>query len=124
MATQFKDYQKVRAFCAQFTAANQGESNGITIDVPANSFVVVKGAVKSAFNGTTPTLTVSDGTTAYLNAVDISAAGFKGGNESFVGSDTTITVSVGGSGATTGEGFVKVLIVNAELSDGTWGNNG
>lgn len=124
MATQFKDYQKVRAFCAQFTAANQGAGNEVTVDVPADSFVVVKGAVKSGFNGTTPTLTVSDGTTNYISGADISSAGFKGGDESFVGSDTTVTISIGGSGSTTGEGFVEVLIVNAELSDGTWGNNG
>jgi len=124
MATKFYDFQKVRGVCIQTTSGNQGAGNEITFDVPAGSFVDVRAYVTTAFNGTTPTLTVDDGTTTFINAADITIAGAVAGGEKFYTSNGTITISIGGSGSTTGELYVEARYTNSQISDGTYSNNG
>lgn len=124
MATKFYDYQKVRGTLIQATSANQGNGNEITFDVPAGSYVKVNAVVATAFNGTSPTLTVGDGSTTFINGADISSTGDISGGNKYYSADGTITISIGGSGSTTGELYVEAIYTNSQISDGTFSTNG
>jgi len=122
---KFVDYQKTRTFMVGVGSDAQGVGNEIFVDIPKNSIVTVKAAVAVPFNGTTPTLTVTDtaGKT-YVNSADLATAGLKGGGDGFLSADGSVKIEVGGSGSTTGTAFVSVTYINEELSDGTWSNEG
>jgi len=119
-----RDFQKKRTVLVEVTAANQGTGNEAIVDVPGGSFVTVRAHKVSAFDGTTPTLTVSDGTNTYISANDLLATGSVAGSTGFVDTNATVSVSVGGSGSTTGLAYVEVEYSNTGMSDGVYTHEG
>lgn len=95
-------------------AADAGAS--ATIAIPMGALVTsVAALVAVAFDGTSPTLTVSDGTTTFVSAADVSAAGAATvtGTPKFYPTGGTITLSLAGTDVTAGELHVCVTYVVA-----------
>lgn len=82
MSTNAFDRQKVLAVVAELGIENIGAGKGVTGKLPQGAVIVgVLPLVTTAFNtaGTTPaaTITVSDGTTTFVNAQSVLAIGAK-----------------------------------------------
>ena len=60
----------------KLTKANNGAANAVTAKLPQQAYIVdVKAHAPTAFNGTgTVTATLTDGTTAFVSAVDVKTA--------------------------------------------------
>lgn len=105
--------------------ANMGTDNGVTLRLPQGAYVTdVKAVGTVAFDsGTTATMTVGDGTTTFVNAQSIAAAGAVtvAVGQKFYPTGGTITVSAAQTGddATVGQALVAVQYV--EL--GRWSEN-
>lgn len=116
MTKRVVDRQYPLVAYAKIGAGNQGAGNGLEISVPSGA-VVLRVAVQTAvaFNGTTPTLTVGDGTTVFANAVDVSSVGAETVTNApkVYPTGGVIAVAVGGTGATAGEAHVVVEYVRA-----------
>lgn len=77
MTTNFSDRQTVLGAVAEVGPRNMGAGNGVDISLPAGAVLLrLIVLTTTAFNSvTTATLTVSDGTTTFANAVDIKTTG-------------------------------------------------
>lgn len=116
MSTKIYERQTVLVALIELTAANQGAGNEVTAGLPTDAFVIdVTPVVGVPFNGTTPTVTLSDGTTTFVSAEVASAvAGTKLATDStakFYPSGGTLTASVGGTGSTVGRILIAVQYV-------------
>ncbi|HRO60509.1 MAG TPA: hypothetical protein PKZ27_02750 [Rhodocyclaceae bacterium] len=70
------DRQWPLAFYAEFGHGNLGANNGIEVVLPPGAVLLrLLVLTTTAFNGTTPVLTASDGTTTFANAVDLTSTG-------------------------------------------------
>jgi hypothetical protein len=113
---------------AQCGISNIGAGNGLTIPLPVNALLLdIVADTTTAFNaGTTATLTASDGTTTFINAVSVAAtAHAQGANIGKFypsGGTLSITLAETGTAATTGNTFVSakyVVIGREQYSFGT-----
>lgn len=93
---------------AAMTPQAQGAGKGIKFTIPQGALLLRLAAqVSTAFDGTTPTLTAGDGTTTFVNAVDISSLGAKtvANAPKFYPNGGTLTVTAAGA-STVGAAFV------------------
>ena len=93
--------------------ANVGAAVGYDIVVPPGALVLrVAVQTVTAFNGTTPTATVTDGTTVYANAVDISSTGAETVSNApkYYPAGGTISVNAANAGGTTTAGLAAVSV--------------
>lgn len=61
---------------SHFKPTNLGANNGITFKLPPGAILLrLTATTITGFDGTTPVLTVSDGTTTFVNAVDLASTG-------------------------------------------------
>ena len=100
-------------------ASDLGNTKQITIE--PDCIVLQHGLVIStAFDGTTPTITATDGTTAYHNAVAAGATGYTAGSAGvgkYYPNGGTITVSSAGTSVTAGQAFFVITYVKAGKVD-------
>jgi hypothetical protein len=77
MSTNLYQRQKVRAGLVTLGPANAGTGNGKTAKLPVGAHLLRMGyQTETAFDGSgTVTGTVSDGTTTFVNAVDVKTTG-------------------------------------------------
>lgn len=116
MATNLSNRQFPAAAVAAVGIANIGAGNEVTFAIlPGELVLEIDAVMGTAFNGTTNTLSVSDGTVDFLDGVDAkAAAGVK--YSATVGKlypeGGTLTVSLAQTGeATAGEAVVVAKIV-------------
>lgn len=86
-----------------------GSGNEVLIAIPQNALLLrVTVATIIGFDGTAPTLTVSDGATTFANAVDIASAGFEtvAGAPKLYPTGGRLTVSLAGTDVKRGEAAV------------------
>lgn len=105
------------------------DNNTVSVDVPANSFVKVRGYVATANNDTgTATVTVSDGTTTFINAQNIKTVGALtvAVSDKFVTADTTITATItaANGNSTAGVFYLEIEYSNVLESSGSYSING
>jgi hypothetical protein len=99
-------------FIADCGPANMGAGNGFTVAIPPGAvFASLVALTTTGFDSeTTATLTVSDGTTTFVNGVDIKSTGSEtvANVPKFYPSGGTLTISLAqtGDGATTGRALV------------------
>lgn len=61
---------------SHFKPANLGANNGVAFKLPPGAILLrLTATTITGFDGTTPVLTVSDGTTTFVNAVDLASTG-------------------------------------------------
>ena len=76
MTTKVSARQKILVALVELGIANIGAGNGYEIKLPVGALLLDAGVfTDTAFDGTTNTATISDGTTTFANGVDISSAG-------------------------------------------------
>ena len=93
--------------------ANVGAGLGYDIVLPPGALVLrVAVQTVTAFNGTTPTATVTDGTTVFANAVDISSTGAEtvANAPKYYPSGGTISINAANAGGSTTAGLAAVSI--------------
>lgn len=117
MTTHLIDRQYPLAMVVKTTAANVGAGNGYTFKLPVNAlFLRALVRTETAFDGTTPTLTMGDGTTTFANGVDISSTGSETVSNvpKFYPSGGTISITLAGTDVTAGLGIVvaEYVILN------------
>lgn len=127
MTTPISQYQLSRNIHCDFLIANLGTGNGFTALLPYGA-VLQEGnfLVTTAFNsGTTCTGSVSDGTTTFVSAVDITATGAHafGSVPKYYPTGGTLTISGAqtGTAATAGEAIVYARYLVVGVSDETYG---
>lgn len=114
---------------AQCGIANIGAGNGLSVQLPVNALLLdIVADTTTAFNaGTTATLTVGDGTTTFINAASVAAAGRSQGANigKFYPSGGTISISLAetGAAATAGQAFVSVKYVVVGREQYSYGTN-
>ena len=120
MSTNAFDRQKVLAVVAELGIENIGAGKGVTAKLPQGAVIVgVLPLVTTAFNtgGTTPaaTITVSDGTTTFVNAQSVLTAGAKtvAVSSKHYPAGGTVTVSLAESAAS---GLVPATAGNAVVT--------
>lgn len=97
---------------AKLNHTNIGAGKGVDLGLPANAVLLgVSTLTTVAFDGTTATATVGDGTTEFMAAVDIKAAGADVGTgvPKFYPTKGKVTVALGGTG-TNAVGEVLVML--------------
>ena len=107
--TKYVDRTYPIAAAPKLGAAHVGAGNEVELVIPMDALLLrVTVATIVAFDGTTPTLTVSDGTTTFANAVDIATVGFEtvAGAPKLYPTGGKLTVSLAGTGVTKGEAVV------------------
>lgn len=115
---------KVKTAVARVDPAHNGASNGITIKLPQNSLLLrLSAASVTAFDGTgTVTITSTDGTTAFLSAVDVkNTAGFETASTAppkFYPAGGTITTYITDQNSNSAAGDAFVVYEYVELSEG------
>jgi hypothetical protein len=104
--------------------ANIGSGNEVLIKLPVGALLTdLLAVVTTAFNsGATCTLTVSDGTTTFVSAVDVTSTGSKSVSNTpkYYPSGGTLTVSMAqtGTAATAGAAFVvPAYVVNNRTNE-------
>lgn len=115
---------EVKTAVARVSKANNGAGNGITIKLPNNTLLcrMIPASV-TAFDGTgTVTITSTDGTTAFLNAVNVKdAVGFETASTAppkFYPTGGTITTYITDQNSNSAAGDAFVLYEYVELSGG------
>ena len=106
------DRQWPLAALAVVKPANIGAGLGFDIVIPPGALVtVVRVLTATAFNGTTATVSVGDGTTVFANAVDVATAGSEtvANAPKYYPTGGTISVSAAGTGTNTA-GLVFVVV--------------
>lgn len=109
MTKKLIDRQWPLATFAVVGADNVGAGKGLEFTLPPGA-LLLRLAVQTttAFNGTTPTLTVGDGTTTFANGVDISSAGAETvtGVPKFYPTGGKVSITAAGTGVSSGEAIV------------------
>lgn len=114
---------------AQCGIGNIGAGNGLSVNLPVNALLLdIVADTTTAFNaGTTATLTAGDGTTTFINAASVAAAGRSQGTNigKFYPSGGTIAISLAetGTAATAGQAFVSVKYVVVGREQYSYGTN-
>lgn len=115
---------EVKTAVARVGKANNGAGNGITIKLPNNTLLcrMIPASV-TAFDGTgTVTITSTDGTTAFLNAVNVKdAVGFETASTAppkYYPTGGTITTYITDQNSNSAAGDAFVLYEYVELSGG------
>ena len=115
---------EVKTAVARVSKAHNGAGNGITIKLPNNTLLcrMIPASV-TAFDGTgTVTITSTDGTTAFLNAVNVKdAVGFETASTAppkFYPTGGTITTYITDQNSNSATGDAFVLYEYVELSGG------
>ena len=76
MTTKVSARQKILVALVELGIANIGAGNGYEIKLPVGALLLDAGVfTDTAFDGTTNTATISDGTTTFVNAVDLASTG-------------------------------------------------
>lgn len=93
--------------------ANVGAGLGYDVVLPPGA-LLLRVAVQTitAFNGTTPTATVTDGTTVFANAVDITSTGAEtvANAPKFYPTGGTVSINAANAGGTTTAGLASVTV--------------
>jgi len=103
---------------AEATPANDGAGNEIFVNVrPGTVLRGVQVLTLTAFTSTTNTITISDGTTTFVNAQDIKTTGSETVAVAFkyFPSGGTITISLARTGDASTAGLVHVLLDFVQL---------
>jgi len=115
MSTNQTERQSTLVALLELTSANLGAGNEVTCNLPVDAFVIdVVPYVSVGFNGTSPTINVTDGTTAFVSneaAATSNALLATDSKVKFYPSGGTITASLAGTGVTTGRGVIAVQYV-------------
>lgn len=109
MTKKLIDRQWPLAAVAVVGADNVGAGKGLEFTLPPGALLLrIAVQTTTAFNGTTPTLTVGDGTTTFANGVDISSAGAETttGVPKFYPTGGKVSITAAGTGVTSGEAIV------------------
>lgn len=116
------DRQLVKSGSAVLGIANIGAGNEVTFGIrPGTHLLRVMVHTVTAFDGTTNTATVGDGTTVFANAVDVKTAGSEtvANAPKYYPSGGTLTVSLAQTGtATVGEVVVVYEYILRDNGDG------
>lgn len=116
------DRQLVKSGSAVLGIANIGAGNEVTFGIrPGTHLLRVMVHTVTAFDGTTNTATVGDGTTVFANAVDVKTAGSEtvANAPNYYPSGGTLTVSLAQTGtATVGEVVVVYEYILRDNGDG------
>lgn len=116
---------KVKTVVARVTKANNGIANAVEVKFPqATTLLRMTPASVVAFNGTgTVTITATDGTTAFLNAVNVKdAVGFETASTAppkRYPAGGTISVYIADQNSNSTEGEAEVIFEYVELNEGT-----
>lgn len=109
MTKKLIDRQWPLAAVAVVGADNVGTGKGLEFTLPPGALLLrIAVQTTTAFNGTTPTLTVGDGTTTFANGVDISSAGAETvtGVPKFYPTGGKVSITAAGTGVSSGEAIV------------------
>lgn len=123
MTTNFIERQHSYIAVVDLSIANIGTGNGVNVALPNGAIVVrIVAQTITAFNSeTTTTLSVDDGTTVFVNAVDAQSTGSEtvANTPKFYASGGTmaITMAETGAAATAGRALVTVEYVQVGHSD-------
>lgn len=117
--TKIIDRQWPLSALAEVLPKHVGASNGYQVVVQPGTLVTgIRVQTITAFNGTTPTLTVGDGTTTFANAVDIATTGAEtvANVPKYYPLGGTISISAANAGGSTTAGlaFVEVTYVQKD----------
>lgn len=125
MTTNFSDRQTVLSAVAEVGPRNMGAGNGVDISLPAGAVLLrLIVLTTTAFNSaTTATLTVSDGTTTFANAVDIKTAGSEtvANVPKYYPTGGKLSVTLDQTGADATAGAAVVILEYAVI--GRWSEN-
>lgn len=109
MTKKLIDRQWPLATFAVVGADNVGTGKGLEFTLPPGALLLrIAVQTTTAFNGTTPTLTVGDGTTTFASGVDISSAGAETvtGVPKFYPTGGKVSITAAGTGVSSGEAIV------------------
>ena len=123
MTTKVDARQKVLAAFVELLIGNIGAGNGYDIKLPAGALLLDVGVLTdTAFDGTTNTATIADGTTTFDNAQDEKTAGEEtvAVDKKYYPNGGTISVTMAQTGtATVGRAFAWVTYI----VKGRWDEN-
>lgn len=109
MTKKLIDRQWPLAAMANVGAGNVGTGNGLELTLPPGALLLRLAVVTTvAFDGTTPTLTVGDGTTTFANAVDVTSTGAETvtGTPKFYPTGGKLSITAAGTTVTKGAAYV------------------
>ena len=107
------DRQWPLAALTALTPANVGAGLGYDVVLPPGALLLrVAVQTVTAFNGTTPTATVTDGTTVFANAVDLTSAGTEtvANAPKFYPTGGKVSINAANAGGTTTAGLAYVVV--------------
>lgn len=123
MTTKVDARQKVLAAFVELLIGNIGANNGYDIKLPAGALLLDVGVLTdTAFDGTTNTATIADGTTTFVNAQDVKTTGEEtvAADKKYYPNGGTISVTMAQTGtATVGRAFAWVTYI----VKGRWDEN-
>lgn len=123
MTTNVYDRGKILVIQAAVGPANMGAGNGFSAKLPRGATLLrVTALTATAFNSeTTATLTVSDGTTTFVNAVDIKSTGSEtvANAPKHYPDGGTINVTAAQTGAGATAGLTVVVAEYVQLGQGS-----
>ncbi len=121
MTTKVSARQKILVALVELGIANIGAGNGYEIKLPVGALLLDAGVfADTAFDGTTNTATISDGTTTFVNAQDVKTTGEEtvAVDKKYYPNGGTISVTMAQTGtATVGKALAWVSYVQANRWD-------
>lgn len=123
MSTKQAKRQYERNILVELGPGNMGAGNEVTARLPQGAWVTnVVPVTETAFNsGTTATMTVTDGTTVFVNAQDVKTTGIETAavTQKYYPQGGTLTCSLGqtGTAATSGRALVKISYLQSDVED-------
>ena len=121
MTTKVDARQKILVALVELGIANIGAGNGYEIKLPVGALLLDAGVfTDTAFDGTTNTATISDGTTTFVNAQDVKTTGEEtvAADKKYYPNGGTISVTMAQTGtATVGKALAWVSYVQANRWD-------
>ena len=122
MATNAYERQKAKYVMVDLGVANMGTGNGYTAAIPRGALIVSAGLITvTAFNSaTTATGTITDGTTALVDAQDVKTTGIEtvAVAQKFYADGGTITFSLAETGAAATAGRAVAYVSYIQLGNG------
>ena len=121
MTTKVSARQKILVALVELGIANIGAGNGYEIKLPVGALLLDAGVfTDTAFDGTTNTAPISDGTTTFVNAQDVKTTGEEtvAVDKKYYPNGGTISVTMAQTGtATVGKALAWVSYVQANRWD-------
>lgn len=115
MSTNQTERQSPLVALLELTAANLGAGNEVICNLPVDAFIIdVEPYVSVGFNGTSPTITLTDGTTPFVSVEAAATSNVLLATDNkvkFYPSGGTLTASLAGTGVTTGRAVIAVEYV-------------